>query len=99
MTREDLSPAARIAKQSSRRAFLRYAISAAGTLGAAAAVEGCATRPLTPGTKPKSEADYQDKAHGLARCGLCKHFASPDICEIVAGPVSPQGWCKYYALL
>jgi hypothetical protein len=99
MTGTKLPPLSPMQGQASRRVFLRRAASAAGALGIVAAAQGCATRPPTPGTKPKSEAAYQDQPHGLARCGLCKHFYSPDICEIVAGSVSPQGWCKFYALL
>jgi hypothetical protein len=51
-----------------------------------------------PGTTPKAEANYQDHANGLAHCGICRHLASPNVCEVVAGPVSPGGWCRFYAL-
>src|SRR4051812_6047746 len=98
MTAKTPPPAPMIVRVSRRR-FLRGAACAVGAAGVIGAAESCATKPPSPGTKPKAEAEYQDKPHGLARCGLCKHFYSPDICEIVAGPVSPQGWCKYYALL
>jgi len=84
----------------SRRGFLNTTVYAAGAAAMAGALESCATGPPPPrGTKSKTEAQYTDKASGISRCSLCKHFYSPDICEIVAGSVSRQGWCRFYALL
>ena len=71
--------------------------SACAPVALAAALTGCATRPPTPGTTPKADADYRDRPNGISRCSLCHHFYSPDICEVVAGPVSRQGWCKFYS--
>jgi len=79
----------------SRRKFLGHAVLGAAVGGG---VAGCATGPKVPGTTPKQDAQYQDKPNGLERCGLCKHFISPSACEIVAGPVQSDGWCKFYAL-
>ena len=79
----------------SRRRFL------AGSAGIAAiggGISGCAHGPKMPGMTPKAEANYQDHPNGLAHCSICKHFASPNVCEVVAGPVSPDGWCRFYAL-
>ena len=90
-SQRDISP--------SRRGFLSGSVCTLGTVTIAAAVEGCATRPASRGTKSKAELQYQDAPHVLARCSLCKHFYSPDFCEILADPVSPRGWCKAYALL
>jgi hypothetical protein len=79
---------------------LENSTSVAGAAAFAAALAGCATTPPPPrGTTSKAEAQYQDHPSGISRCGFCKHFYSPDICEIVAGPVSPRGWCKFYAFL
>lgn len=43
----------------------------------------------------KQKADYKV---GLpqAHCGICAHFHSPSACEIVAGRIDPQKWCKYF---
>jgi hypothetical protein len=84
----------------SRRGFLKATARTAGAAAMAGAVGSCATGPPPPrGTTPKAEAQYRDKASGISHCGWCKHFYSPDICEVVAGPVSPQGWCRFYAFL
>ncbi len=85
-----------IATQMTRRAAL--ARSAAGATALACGLAGCATRVKTPGTTPKMEALYQDRPNGLLRCGLCAHFIAPSACEIVAGPVQADGWCRYYDL-
>lgn len=79
----------------SRRRLLAAGAGVAVTGGALA---GCATGMKVPGTTPKAAAMYQDRPNGLARCGVCKHFISSGMCEIVAGPVSPDGWCQFYAL-
>ncbi len=60
---------------------------------------GCAHPPKMSGNVSKQEARYQDHPNGLAHCGICKHYGSNGNCEIVAGPVSPDGWCRFYSIL
>lgn len=83
------------AKHLSRRKFLAQTVAGAAAGGYLA---GCATGPKVPGNTPKDVAMYQDKPRGLARCGICHHFISPNACEVVAGPVQSDGWCRFYAL-
>jgi hypothetical protein len=45
----------------------------------------------------KSAAGYQDSPNNGQSCGACMHFAPPSACTVVDGPVSPQGWCKFFA--
>jgi hypothetical protein len=45
---------------------------------------------------PKEAAMYQFRPNGQQRCGICAHFIQPDKCEIVAGPIDPNGWCRYW---
>ena len=81
----------------SRRRFLGQSVVGAALAGA---LVGCATEhSKTPGNTSKAEAEYQDMPKGLTRCGLCKHFISPNACEIVGGTVQSNGWCRFYALL
>ena len=42
-------------------------------------------------------AHYQYHPHGRQRCGVCKHFRPPSSCEIVAGKIVPNGWCRFFA--
>ena len=44
----------------------------------------------------KSAARYTD-AGGREKCGYCRFFMAPRACGKVIGPVSPQGWCKYFS--
>jgi hypothetical protein len=47
----------------------------------------------------KSQVRYQTSPKGDERCGLCVHYISsnsgqgPGSCKIVAGSISPSGWC------
>ena len=53
----------------------------------------------TPGGKmTKADARYQDQPKGEQRCAQCMNFI-PDsnACQLVEGPVSPQGWCSLWA--
>ena len=46
----------------------------------------------------KRLAGYVEKTPYAAQtCVLCHFFVDPDDCTIVEGPVSPTGYCNYYA--
>jgi hypothetical protein len=40
---------------------------------------------------------YQQKPKGTEECEGCLHFMPPDACKMVAGKVSPKGWCALFA--
>ncbi|TDH63336.1 hypothetical protein E2C06_07340 [Dankookia rubra] len=40
---------------------------------------------------------YQDKPKDGQKCGGCLHFQPPNACAIVAGNISPEGWCAVWA--
>ena len=44
----------------------------------------------------KGVANYTDHAVGGEMCNNCKHYLKPNKCEIVAGYIEPNGWCKYF---
>ncbi len=46
---------------------------------------------------PQSSAGYQNNPNGNQRCGGCLHFQPPTSCKVVAGRISPNGWCKLFA--
>lgn len=52
---------------------------------------------LAQGKVSKVEAQYRDHPNGQQRCGICLQFRPPGTCEIVAGTVSPGGWCQFFA--
>lgn len=43
------------------------------------------------------QAKYQDKPKNGQQCSTCLQFQAPNACQIVASPISPQGWCQFYA--
>jgi hypothetical protein len=74
----------------SRRRLLQGAAGAAALLAAAA--------PANAQIKiSQAAAGYQDHPNGDRRCGGCVHFQQPGKCRLIAGPISPQGWCRLFA--
>lgn len=45
--------------------------------------------------KSKDEVDY-GKGHRGSKCGLCRHFETPNRCELVAGLIGRGMWCKLF---
>jgi hypothetical protein len=46
----------------------------------------------------KQQAEYQDSPKGIQMCATCTLFDAPHSCKIVDGDISPNGWCKLYAM-
>lgn len=44
----------------------------------------------------KPEAEYQDSPKNDQQCSECTKFQPPKGCAVVAGDISPRGWCKLY---
>lgn len=40
---------------------------------------------------------YQDKPKNGQQCSTCVLFQPPHSCKIVVDPISPDGWCQFYA--
>ena len=55
------------------------------------------------GVVTQANAKYQDKPKGPAHCSICTYYiagAKPTDngkCKQVAGVISPNGWCQFYA--
>ena len=55
------------------------------------------------GTVTKATAKYQDKPQGAQKCAGCALFvpgkssSANGNCKIVAGSISPDGWCMYFS--
>jgi len=43
-------------------------------------------------------AQYQDHPRGGLSCIGCTFFRRPRSCQVVAGDISPDGWCKLFDL-
>ena len=46
----------------------------------------------------QAEAEYQDRPKGGLSCAACTLFRPPRFCQVVAGDISPNGWCKFFDL-
>jgi hypothetical protein len=46
----------------------------------------------------KQEAEYQDSPKDIRMCATCTLYEPPTSCTVVEGDVSPNGWCKAFAL-
>jgi hypothetical protein len=76
-----------------RRRFLRLAALAFG----GAALVGLGGRPAAA-QQSKQAAGYQNAPNGGQRCADCRYFrASSRTCQLVAGEISPNGWCRFFA--
>jgi hypothetical protein len=76
-----------------RRAFLQYAIGAAG--GVAISYGPPSPAAAAPKISKKAVA-YQDRPDGDKQCVKCAQFQPPDACKMVEGPISPQGSCRIF---
>lgn len=51
----------------------------------------------------KGQVKYQNHPNGAAKCASCRFFipgknaTSMGSCQIVAGSISPNGWCTAYS--
>ena len=81
----------------SRRNFLKVSVTSAAIVGAGA-LSGCmyGSSMGAAGTTSKTQANYQDTPNDGRRCAGCTHFLKPNGCEIVAGEISPDGWCRFH---
>jgi hypothetical protein len=46
----------------------------------------------------KQQAEYQDSPKDIRMCATCTLFEPPRSCKVVEGDISPDGWCKAFAL-
>lgn len=85
----------RFGSSHSRRAVLRAGVGVA----AGAAIAGAAGSALAadPPKLAKNVVMYQDHPKNGQHCSICVHFIPPNACKIVAGTISPNGWCGVFS--
>lgn len=44
----------------------------------------------------KTSVGYEHPAQGPNHCGLCRHFEPKRSCEIVAGTIHREDWCRRF---
>ena len=45
----------------------------------------------------QAQVQYQPTPKDGNKCSTCVNFEAPASCKIVAGTISPEGWCVAYA--
>ena len=45
----------------------------------------------------QADSGYQNRPNGGLRCETCANWMAPTSCKVVAGSISPSGWCSLYA--
>lgn len=80
-------------RSASRRTVLRRAAAAACGLATLLPARHAAAQQKASQT----DAKYQNHPNGQQRCAICLNFQPPSACRIVAGNISPQGWCQFFA--
>lgn len=45
----------------------------------------------------QSDSGYQNHPNASQRCELCTNWMAPTSCKVVAGNISPSGWCSLFA--
>ena len=81
-------------KPASRRSLLRTG------LGLVAGGVVLASQAHAQGADSKVEqsvVQYQSSPKDGAQCSGCVNFVAPNACKVVAGNISPSGWCVAYA--
>jgi hypothetical protein len=84
-------------KPATRRTILIGAATLAGLAGLAAGTANAA------GSMPKANVKYQDTPKDGKVCSNCVYYLpgasakAKGACKIVAGDISPNGWCNMYA--
>ena len=61
-------------------------------------IAGGATQTCAADKMTREQAQYQDQPKGISMCATCTLFEPPKSCKVVEGDVSPNGWCRAFAL-
>jgi hypothetical protein len=82
----------------SRRDVLSHTVAVAASAAGWAASPARAQPELSEAQKiAHADAKYQSTQNGQQRCEICLQFEPPDHCKIVQSPITPHGWCQYFA--
>jgi len=64
--------------------------------GAALGIARPAGSKPAPAKLLQAEIGYQPTPKGAQRCDLCVNWQAPGGCKVVAGTISPAGWCGLF---
>jgi len=75
-----------------RRGLVQRAIAGAASIGFGLA----AGRAAAAAKLAQAEIGYQPTPKGRLRCDMCANWQGPNACKVVAGAISPMGWCGLF---
>jgi High potential iron-sulfur protein len=78
----------------SRRALLQVGL---GAVAATAAIATTVTKARAQEKIAQNLVMYQDHPKDDQECDNCINWVAPNQCKIIAGDISPKGWCGAYA--
>jgi hypothetical protein len=87
--------------KATRRQIMRAGLAAVG--GVAAVSVGARAEGKIGGAQfaqdkiAQAQVQYQTTPKDGAKCSTCVNWEAPNACKIVAGTISPEGWCIAYA--
>lgn len=80
--------------QVTRRKALKVAFAGSGAL----LLAGAGTAAMAATNKAAQKAvSYRGTPNGKAQCDGCLQWQAPAACKVVAGTISPTGWCAIYS--
>jgi hypothetical protein len=82
---------------SRRRLMERAGLAAVALGGALAGLGGFGRARADAQRLTQTQAQYRPRPNGIQRCEICLQFAPPKSCKLVAGEISPKGWCRFFA--
>lgn len=82
--------------KATRRQVMRAGLAAVGGV-AAVSVGARAESRFAQDKIAQEQVQYQKMPKDGAKCSTCVNWEAPNSCKIVAGTISPDGWCIAYA--
>lgn len=77
----------------------RWIVGAVAVAGmSAGAAPGSAAANATKAKLAPADIGYQNHPSGSQRCDRCVNWRPPTACDVVAGAISPAGWCGLFKL-
>jgi hypothetical protein len=80
----------------SRRDLLPTLVGSVAIVGAALSL-GDSRMAAAQSKTSQQTAKYQDHPNNGSSCATCNFFRPPQSCQLVAGTISANGWCSFYA--
>jgi hypothetical protein len=68
----------------------------ASTIGSAPLAALFSVETRAAAKAPQTVVQYQPTPKGGLACAGCNSFMAPNQCKLVAGEISPSGWCRLW---